>query len=116
MFGGHGLFAPNGGMFAAVVDGDRVALKLPRPEDQEAFVAEGAEPWVYEGRTSMGGWFVIPDALYDEPRSLADWARRAHATAAPSRSKVARAKKAAKAAARKGAAKKAPRKRAGAKE
>lgn len=87
MFGGHGFFAPNGGMFAAVVDQDRIALKLPLPEDEEAFRAEGAEPWVYDGRMRMSHWCVVPDALYDEPRRLAEWARRAHATAAPSRAR-----------------------------
>ena len=114
MFGGHGAFAPNGGMFAAIVDDDRIALKLPRQEDYEAFLAAGGEPWVYEGRMSMAHWAVVPDALYDDPRGLAEWARRAHATAAPSKSKLARARKAAKgatakkAATRKSATKKAP--------
>jgi TfoX/Sxy family transcriptional regulator of competence genes len=28
MFGGHGLFAPHGGIFAAVVDDDRIILKF----------------------------------------------------------------------------------------
>jgi TfoX/Sxy family transcriptional regulator of competence genes len=122
MFGGHGAFAPNGGMFAAIVDGDRIALKLPRQEDWDAFLAEGAEPWVYDGRMSMAGWAVIPESLYDEPRRLAEWARRAHATAVPSKSKLARAKKAAgkKAAAKKAspkkAAKKAPGKKAASKK
>jgi TfoX/Sxy family transcriptional regulator of competence genes len=72
MFGGYGYFAPNGGMFAAVVDDDRIALKLPEPADHEAFVAEGAEPWVYDGKMTMRGWLVIPDAMYDEPRALAE--------------------------------------------
>ena len=111
MFGGHGLFAPNGGMFAAIVDLDRIALKLPRAEDFEAFLAEGAEPWVYDGRVTMSSWAVVPDALYDEPRRLADWARRAHATAVPPkpRAKKGAAKKAGtkKATTKKAAAKKA---------
>jgi TfoX/Sxy family transcriptional regulator of competence genes len=110
MFGGHGAFAPNGGMFAAIVDGDRIALKLPKQEDWDAFLAEGAEPWVYDGRMSMAGWAVVPESFYDEPRRLAEWARRAHATTVPSKSKLARAKKAA---AKTGAVKKAgPRKAA----
>jgi TfoX/Sxy family transcriptional regulator of competence genes len=113
MFGGHGAFAPNGGMFAAIVDGDRIALKLPKAEDWEAFLAEGAEPWVYEGRTSMAGWAVIPEPFYDEPRRLAEWARRAHATAVPSKSKLARAKKAAD---KRPAAKKAPARKSPAKK
>lgn len=87
MFGGHGFFAANGGMFAAVVDEDRIALKLPRPEDHEAFLAEGAKPWVYQERMAMARWLVVPDAFYDEPRRLADWARRAAATAEPKKAK-----------------------------
>lgn len=100
MFGGHGLFAPNGGMFAAIVDLDRIALKLAREEDAEAFRAEGGEPWVYDGRASMRGWYVVPDEMYDEPRRLAEWARRAHATVEPKKAKA------------KGAAKKGPKKAA----
>lgn len=103
MFGGHGLFAPNGGMFAAIVPGDRIALKLPREEDAAAFLAEGGEAWVYEERMTMRAWFVIPDDFYDEPLRLAEWARRAHATAEPPK-----AKKPKKAAARKGPSLKRP--------
>lgn len=90
MFGGYGFFAPNGGMFAAVVDEDRIALKLDDEAAAAAFVAEGAAPWVYQGRMSMSRWFVIPDDLYDEPRRLAEWARQAHALARPSKPKKAR--------------------------
>ena len=115
MFGGHGLFAPNGGMFAAIVDDDRVALKLP-DEAHAAFEAEGGRPWVYDGRMAMRAWFVIPDALYDATERLAAWTRRAHAAAKPSKAKAARdAKKAPakKAAAKKPAAKKDARKASG---
>lgn len=106
MFGGHGLFAPNGGMFAAVVDDDRIALKLPEAADAEAFRAMGGEPWVYDGKMTMNGWLVVPDDLYDDPRGLAEWARRAHATAKPGKKKAAKGAK--KAPGAKGAAKKAP--------
>lgn len=111
MFGGHGLFAPNGGMFAAVVDDDRIALKLPEAGDAEAFRAAGAEPWVYDGKNTMRGWFVVPDELYDDPRGLAEWARRAHATAKPGKKKAAKAPSK-KAAPRKASTKKAPAKKA----
>lgn len=117
MFGGHGLFAPNGGMFAAIVDLDRIALKLARAEDAEAFRAEGGEPWVYDRRTSMRGWFVVPDELYDEPRRLAEWARRAHSTVEPKKAKGgARNAAPKKTAAKKAAAGKAPAKKAPAKK
>lgn len=88
MFGGHGLFAPNGGMFAAVVDEDRLALKLPEEATFAEFLAEGARPWVYDGRTTMRKWAVVPEEMYDEPARLAAWARRAHATAEPKRAKT----------------------------
>lgn len=99
MFGGHGLFAPNGGMFAAIVDGGRIAIKLADPAEAAEFQEEGGRPWVYDGRSTMSGWYVAPDALYDDPGRLEAWARRAHAKAAPSRPKKgkspARSKKAA---------------------
>lgn len=103
MFGGHGLFAPNGGMFAAIVDEDRIALKLPNAEDQAAFQAEGARPWVYQGQMTMAAWLVVPDELYDAPQRLAEWARLAHATAVPPKPKGKKAKAAAKRPAKKAA-------------
>lgn len=85
MFGGHGLFAPNGGMFAAIVDDDRIALKLEEADpDHAAFRDLGAMPWVYgakAGPTTMRAWLVVPDALYDEPRALAEWVAKAHRAA-----------------------------------
>lgn len=90
MFGGHGLFARNGGMFAAVVPGDRLAVKLPRGEDAAELLAEGGEPWVYDGRTTMSKWILAPESMYDEPTRLAEWTRRAHATAEPARTKLAK--------------------------
>lgn len=108
MFGGHGLFAPNGGMFAAVVDEDRIALKLPREVDQAAFVALGGKPWSYQDRMTMRAWLVIPEAMYDEPTLLAKWCGVAHATAEP--------KKAKKGATKKSGVKSASAKRAGSKD
>ena len=100
MFGGHGFFAPNGGIFAAVVDDDRIVLKFADEPARAALVALGGEPWTYAQKMTMKEWIVVPDRLYDEPRELAVWAKRAHA--------LAPAKKAAK----KGkAARKAPKKR-----
>lgn len=93
MFGGHGLFAPNGAMFAAQVDEGAIALKLIEPEAQEEFIALGAAPWSPRAGLTMGGWFVVPMDLLDEPRQLADWCQRAHATAKPSKPKKTSAKK-----------------------
>lgn len=97
MFGGYGLFAPNGGMFAGIVDEDRIVLKLA-PEDLRAeLVALGGAPWEYAGKMVMKEWILVPEAFYDEPRTLADWARRAHAAApAKKTTKGAKGAKAAK--------------------
>lgn len=93
MFGGHGFFAPNGGMFAGVVTDDRLALKfVAGTPGHAAFTAEGAEPWVYdEGPKpmTMREWLLVPDDLYDDPTGLAAWCAKAHA-AVPQRAKRAR--------------------------
>jgi len=97
MFGGHGLFAPNGGIFAAVVDDDRIILKFADDAARAELEALGGEPWTYAGRMTMREWIVIPDRLYDEPHELASWAKRAHALAPPKKAagKKAAGKKAA---------------------
>ena len=77
MFGGHGLFAPNGGMFAGIVDDDRIILKLAQEPERGELIALGGAPWVYNGKMTMKDWIVIPEAFYDEPATLAEWARKA---------------------------------------
>lgn len=111
MFGGHGLFAPNGGMFAGIVDDDRMILKFPEgTPEHAAFLAAGGKPWTYEGgpkAMTMREWLLVPLDLYDAPTELAAWAAEAHRLApakppkkaanAPGRKNVkARPKKAAK--------------------
>ena len=91
MFGGHGLFAPNGGMFAGIVDDDRIVLKLARDPERAELLSEGGAPWVYDGKTTMKDWIVVPDRFYDEPETLAAWAKRAHAIAPPKKAKGAKA-------------------------
>lgn len=98
MFGGHGLFAPNGGMFAGIVDDDRIILKLAQEEARAELVAEGGAPWTYQGKMTMKDWIVVPEAFYDEPRRLAEWARRAHRLAPPRKAKAAKRAKAPKSA------------------
>lgn len=104
MFGGHGLFAPNGGMFAGIVTDDEIVLKLAEPAIRGELIALGGHPWVYNGKMTMNDWIVVPESFYDDPRALADWAKRAHAIAPP------------KKAAKKATAKKAPTKKAPAKK
>lgn len=112
MFGGHGLFAPNGGMFAGIVDDDRIILKFANEEARAEFEAIGGRAWVYNEKMTMKEWILVPDALYDEPRALAAWAARAHKLAPPKKAKAARgppkkaARKPAKTSPRKAAAKK----------
>lgn len=86
MFGGHGLFAPNGGMFAATVE-DGIILKLANEPAREELVALGGHAWTYADKMTMKEWIVVPDAFYDEPRTLAEWAARAHKLAPPKKAK-----------------------------
>ena len=83
MFGGHGLFAPNGGMFAGIVTDDEIVLKLAEPAARGELIALGGHPWVYNGKMTMNDWIVVPERFYDEPTELAAWAKRAHALAPP---------------------------------
>lgn len=103
MFGGHGLFAPHGGMFAGIVTDDEIVLKFADETARAELVALGGHAWVYDDRMTMREWIVVPERFYDEPRSLAEWAARAHRLAPPKKAKKAPAKKAPakKAAARK---------------
>jgi TfoX/Sxy family transcriptional regulator of competence genes len=93
MFGGHGCFAPNGGMFAAVVTDDEVILKLVRGPARDELLALGGRSWMYAGggrATTMAEWIVIPEAFYDDQEQLAAWCRRAHGLAPAKVAKVAK--------------------------
>lgn len=108
MFGGHGLFAPNGGMFAGIVDDDQIMIKfVAETPGHAAFLETGAKPWVYNGKSSgamtMREWLVIPDELYDDLGSLSDWLARSHKVVPAKGSKKVAPKK--KPAAKKAAAK-----------
>lgn len=90
MFGGHGLFAPNGGMFAGIVDEDRIILKLGDEGPRAELVGLGGAPWTYAGGPkpmTMREWILVPDAFYDEPARLAEWAAVAHRAARPPKAK-----------------------------
>jgi TfoX/Sxy family transcriptional regulator of competence genes len=96
MFGGHGLFASNGGMFAGIVDDDRIVLKLGEEGPRGELVAQGGKPWVYRsklGAMEMKEWILVPERFHDEPAALAEWARRAYAIA-PAKGAKKRAKRA----------------------
>lgn len=84
MFGGHGFFAPNGGMFAGIVTDDAVIFKLVMGPLRDELIALGGHPWVYDGMkkpTTMREWIVVPDSFYDDPELLAEWAAKAQRAA-----------------------------------
>lgn len=88
MFGGHGFFAPNGGMFAAVVSDDQVVLKLADDTARSELCGLGGFPWVYEGKTTMKQWIVVPEGFYDDLETFQAWAKRAHALVPPKKQAV----------------------------
>lgn len=86
MFGGHGFFAPNGGMFAGIVTDDEVVFKLTHGPARDELIAAGGHPWVYDGAgraMTMADWIVVPESFYDDPETFAAWARRAHELVPP---------------------------------
>lgn len=112
MFGGHGFFAPNGGMFAGIVTDEQIILKLEEGPARDELVSLGGHAWIYDGADrpmTMASWIVIPEAFMDDAEALARWTRRAHALVPAKKAKAAskRAKPARKAAVKKTSAKKA---------
>ncbi|MBL8955495.1 MAG: TfoX/Sxy family protein [Myxococcaceae bacterium] len=84
MFGGHGFFAPNGGMFAGIVSDDEVILKLQRGPLRDELIGLGGKPWQYFGKNDKNGvtmaeWIVVPEGFYDDAEALETWAAKAHA-------------------------------------
>jgi TfoX/Sxy family transcriptional regulator of competence genes len=91
MFGGHGFFAPNGGMFAAIVTDDQVILKLEAGPAREELVELGGKPWTYTGQSepmTMQNWIVVPERFYDDAELFSAWAARAHSLAPPKKAKA----------------------------
>jgi TfoX/Sxy family transcriptional regulator of competence genes len=81
MFGGHGFFAPNGGMFAGIVSDDEVIFKLADDAARAELIELGGHPWTYDGQAkpmTMAQWIVVPEGFYDDPELFSVWARRAH--------------------------------------
>ena len=90
MFGGHGFFAANGGMFAGIVTDDEVILKLVPGPARDELIAEGGHPWVYSGQDkpmTMSSWIVVPERFYDDPEAFMTWAARAFELAPPKKAK-----------------------------
>ncbi len=92
MFGGHGFFAPNGGMFAAIVTDDEVIVKLADDVARAELLAIGGHAWTYGGKdkpVTMAQWIVVPETFYDDHEQLQRWVIKAHAVA-PAKVKVVR--------------------------
>ena len=86
MFGGHGFFAPNGGMFAGVVSDDEVMLKLVAGPARDELISLGGHPWVYQSSQkamTMAEWIIVPEGFYDDLETFAHWAARAHQLVPP---------------------------------
>ena len=80
MFGGAGVYA-GGTIFAIVIDG---VIYLKADEHGiPAFEAEGLAPFSYEAKNKrvVTSYWRMPDRLYDDPEELAQWSRRALASA-----------------------------------
>lgn len=91
MFGGHGFFAPNGGMFAAIVTDDQVILKFEEGPQRDALLKLGGAPWTYDGKKKpmvMKQWIVVPLGFYDDLELFAQWAEKAYRAAPPKRARV----------------------------
>ena len=95
MFGGHGFFAPNAGMFAGIVTDDEIILKLELGPLRDELISLGGRPWVYvtKGKSmTMQMWIVVPERFYDDGEQLQAWAAKAHG-AVPGKVKPAPKKK-----------------------
>lgn len=82
MFGGQGLLAENGAMFAGVWDGDQLLLKMPDETERAKMLAAGGKTWRQKTKTGardMPSWIIAPRDL--PARTLAAWVKRAHAAA-----------------------------------
>ena len=79
MFGGT-VYYQDGTIFAAMMSDGRLQLKGAGPMI-DVFEAEGWERWTYQREgsdkvTAMPYW-LMPDALLDDPEEASAWARRA---------------------------------------
>lgn len=82
MFGAAGIFAD--GVMLGIVSDERVYLKTDA-KTRAAYVDAACKPFTYRkpqtGETIVTSYYALPEALYDEPVELAEWARRAHEVA-----------------------------------
>ena len=78
MFGGLGIYC-DGTIFALLMSDGSVRLK-GAGDMPAAYEAEGWLPWTYtrkDGAASSMPYWIMPEALLDDPDAASDWARRA---------------------------------------
>lgn len=76
MFGGAGAFYDEV-MFALIAD--EVLYFKVDDSNRADFEAAGKGPFQYDtknGRRALGGYYELPDELFEAPEELAAWARR----------------------------------------
>lgn len=81
MFGGFGIYA--GATLIGIVS-DATVYLVADPLTIPAFEAEGARCFAYhtaKRSVSIDRWWSLPERLYDDPDTLAEWAREALAAA-----------------------------------
>lgn len=81
MFGGAGIFRDDL-MFGLIIE-DQIYLKVD-DFNRAAFETAGQGPFLYErkdGRTMAMSYYLIPEALYDDPDELSAWAKQAFSAA-----------------------------------
>ncbi|GMG84458.1 hypothetical protein LNKW23_36740 [Paralimibaculum aggregatum] len=98
MFGGAGVYL--GDAMLGLIADDTLYLRTD-PDLAEAMAAEGAHPFVYDGRGKAVAmpYSSLPEAALDDPEEALAWARRAlvPAEAAAADKRAAKARKAARA-------------------
>ena len=86
MFGGYGLYL-DGLMFGLIAD-DWLYFKVD-DGNRDDYIKAGTGPFTYAGkrRPVEMSYYKIPEALMENPTTLAKWAERAHQAAKRSRAK-----------------------------
>lgn len=80
MFGGFGIFVDD--LMFGLIARDRLYLKVD-DGNRPSFEAAGSRPFTYEGKSKpveMSYW-LVPDAVFDDPAVLIDWAEAARQAA-----------------------------------
>ena len=86
MFGGYGLYLD--GLMFGLIANDTLYFKVDDGNLDE-YIKAGTGPFTYEGkrRPVEMSYYQIPEALMNNPTTLAKWAERAHQAAKRSRLK-----------------------------